>query len=477
MLYRLLMGGKENSEKIALCFEGKHYSYLQLHELAKRFSAYLQRRGIVQGDRIVIIASTSIDTVIAVLGCVFYGAVFIPIDAKVDEKELFRIVEETGAKEVIDHLKLDIMDGAEQNRVENIQKEKDQVYILYTSGSSGKPKGVVACVRQVLFCVEKINKRLQNCARDKILCAVPLSFDYGLYQIFLSLASGAVLYLEDGRIIQRIPMILHREHITVFPAVPTMLNLLCHAKLLDKVDLPDLRYICWTGDRLGLRQIEELHRTFPNIELIPMYGLTECKRVSIMPFNCYKKTKQGSCGIPLDDVCVFLRNVDENGEGELVVCGQNVMEGYEKDDGEEDVFSYDSEIQKKTLNTGDLFSIDSDGFLYFCGRKRRIIKSRGFRIGNAQIEEILERFESVFEIRVEGIPDELSGEKIGVAIFGDENRFKRQYMEMRDKIACFIRPQVFYFSQVPLPKNKHGKFDDKKIGKLLEERGSEWIGR
>lgn len=479
MLYHLLMGEKESSEKIALYVGQKSYTYRLLHYFAKCFSEYLHDRQIAPGDRIIIITSANIDTVVAILGCIFYGAVFILIDARRDESERLWIVEETKAKLVIDSLPSGFGKNSRmcQGEVRRRMGDETQVYILYTSGSTCKPKGVLACVRQVMFCVEKINQRLQNCVNDKILCAVPISFDYGLYQIFLSLASGAKLYLEDGMILQRLPMLLQKEHITAFPVVPSMLNLLCHAKLLQRVELPYLRYICWTGDRLSLQIIEELHRTFPDVELLPMYGLTECKRVSIMPLNCYEKTRKGSCGLPLDGVQVSLQNVDENGVGELIVTGENVMERYEMNDGIDDIFSINPIIQQRVLKTGDLFFIDNDGFLYFCGRKRRIIKSSGFRIGNAQVEGILEKLKGVFEVRVEGVPDELLGERIGVAIFGDEKIFKRQYIEMKDSMSILLRPQIFYFSQTPLPKNENGKFDDREISKLLVERGNEWNGK
>lgn len=475
MLYHLLMGRKEDSERTALHIKREKYTFCELHRWAKAFSVFLQNKGIRQGDRVAIIANVNIDTVIAILGCIFYGAVFVPIDARFYKENDCRIAKEIEAKLIINGLPQELMKSSMsyENRIRERMNEKAQVYILYTSGSTSRPKGIIACVRQVVFCIEKINLRLQNGTEDKILCAIPLSFDYGLYQIFLSLASGSELYLEDGRVLQHLPGILQKEGITAFPAVPSMLALLCRAKLLQRVKLPCLRYICWTGDRLSLRIVEELHSVFPDVELLPMYGLTECKRVSIMPLNCYEKTKRGSCGLPLDDVQVCLQNVDSNRVGELIVIGENVMEAIGKDE----TFSIDPMTGQRMLKTGDLFFIDEDGFLYFYGRKKRMIKSNGFRIGNAQIEGILEVLESVSEVRIEGIPDDVSGERIGAAIFGNEEAFQQEYEGIKDSISTLLRPQVFYFSRKPLPKNKNGKFDDKKISRILAERGSKWNGK
>lgn len=135
-----------------------------------------------------------------------------------------------------------------------------------------------------------------------------------------------------------------------------------------------------------------------------MYGMTECKRVAVMPADRTDKVMAGSCGLPLDGVKVWLVNKEEEtGIGELAVEGPNVMEGYwgirDEDSG---VFESDRETGRRRVYTGDLFRIDSEGFLYFCGRRNGIIKIRGYRVNGFRIEEVIRKVAGVKEAAVTG---------------------------------------------------------------------------
>lgn len=133
--------------------------------------------------------------------------------------------------------------------------EDTLVYIIYTSGTEGTPKGVCGSQKQILFCSDAINRRLGNNPEDRILCSLPLTFDYGLYQVFLSFLSGARLYLSSGEVLQRIPYLLKKWKITAFPALPTMAALLVRTGFLNHADDFSLRYISFTGDVLPLSLI------------------------------------------------------------------------------------------------------------------------------------------------------------------------------------------------------------------------------
>ena len=474
MLYQLLMESNSDIKCSTIHANGRHYSYRELEKLSKGFCAFLDSYGITRGSKIVIVTEPNICTVAAILGCIYYGVVFVPIGNDSSLKEREHIIHEVGAKLVVENLteKMLKMAGTISSREYLIGS--DMVYVLYTSGSSGYPKGVVGCVSQIIFCIKKINERLMNTCEDRILCALPLSFDYGLYQIFLALSAGADLYLEDGKVLQTLISTLKKERITAFPVVPSMLHALCYSGLFRRTRLPYLRYICATGDRLNLHVVKRIHEQFPHAEIIPMYGLTECKRVSVMPFNHYHKTLEGSCGLPLDGVKVRLLDENEDGVGQLIVIGENVMTGYYGAD-EESVFFVDSDTSQKALHTGDLFRIDSEGFLYYCGRIKRIIKSKGFRISNAQIERYFYDLEAVREVRAEGIPDEMIGEKIGLAIYGEIDFLRKQFDTIYKSISTLYRPDIIYFSFEPLPKNANGKFDDKKICMQIMDKGKKWI--
>ena len=476
MLYHMLVERNIDVKRPIICVGNRHYTYQELDKMVRSFSAFLVSERITKGDRIVIVSTAGIDTIVAVLGCIASGVVFIPVDSSMAETEREQIIEETGAKCVLETFVEELDEEEEPQRIQRIWlKENDWIYILYTSGSTSRSKGVIGCVSQIIFCVERINKRLMNGTEDKILCALPLSFDYGLYQIFLSLASGAELFLTDGKNLQKIPAILLKEQITAFPVVPSMLHILVYGGLFERMDFSKLRYICATGDKLNLKVVEAVHNRFPLVEIIPMYGLTECKRVSVMPRGNYEKTRKGSCGIPLEDIEVRLWNQDSEGTGELVVIGDNVMEGYYLDEGKEEVFFIDPITGKKALRTGDLFQIDEDGFLYFRGRIKRMIKTRGFRISNVKIESFFSELETVMEIRVLGIPDDMIGEKIGLAVYGKNSDVRGQISGVCDKLSFLYRPHLIYISTVPLPKNVNGKYDDNEICRQIISYGEKWV--
>lgn len=193
-----------------------------------------------------------------------------------------------------------------------------------------------------------------------------------------------------------------------------------------------------------------------------------------MPMGNYEKTIKGSCGLPLEDVEVRLLNPDHEGIGELIVIGGNVMEGYYLDEGEE-VFFFDSATGKKALRTGDLFQIDKEGFLYFGGRIKRMIKCRGFRISNVRIENYFNGLQELLEIRVLGIPDEMTGEKIGLAAYGTDPDINKLIFQVCHTLPTLYRPHLVYISEAPLPKSINGKYDDSEICRQIIAFGEKWI--
>ena len=291
-----------------------------------------------------------------------------------------------------------------------------------------------------------------------------------MYQVFLSFLSGAVLYLDRGDVIQRIPYLLSNWSITGFPTIPSVANSLNRIGILDR-DIPRcLRYITFTGEILPVSLLQRLQEKLPHVWLVPMYGLTECKRVSVMPWGCEDKTMSGSCGLPLDGVTVWLENLDINtGIGELVVEGDNVMEGYwGATSNEVDPFSFNEKNGKRTLRTGDLFTIDGDGFLYFCGRKNNILKIRGHRVSSLWIEDRLRMCGALCEMAVIGVQDELKGEGAVVFMYTASSVEKTQIKSCLTRLPEYLRGIKVIFSPDPLPKNQNGKIDRQKLQHMAE---------
>lgn len=476
MLYDMLITSHIDSEKVVLTDSIEEYSYQKIDSICNKIGIVLKNKGVLCGDKVLIVMEKNISSILVMLSCIRSGICLIPVSPQISEYTMNAIFNDCIPKLVIENKKTELSNDTEHisasdlvsiamNIVEKTEPviSYEIVYILYTSGSTGTPKGVVASEENVVFCIEAINKRLRNSSDDRILCCLPLSFDYGLYQIFLALASEACAVVTPEIPIQQIVPYLIKEEITGFPAMPAMLQMLIRTRLLEKANFSKLRYITSTGDNFPVTLISRLMELFPSTEIIPMYGLTECKRVSIMPTGRTDKILQGSCGLPLDNVEVWIDSETD----ELIVCGNNVMMGYWNDPELTSNVYFTDDRGKRCLRTGDRFRIDDDGFLYFIGRNKNFLKVNGFRISTVEIEEYIYSMmhELIDEICVFGIADEVIGEKIAVCVRSDkdESLVFENFSIICKGLSAYQRPHYLYCTSDSLPRNQNGKIDRKQI--------------
>ena len=450
MLYEKLLGMSASSDRIILTDTKEELTYRNLDSRVRKTAEQMRSLGIEAGMRVIIRNENTIQTVTEILACIYLHVCFLLLPEKATGEQIDYVIADSQAALLIDHNDSDFRMLELQKSCSALPEEDELIYILYTSGSTGRPKGIMASCRQVMFCIEAINERLRNGENDRILCVLPLAFDYGLYQLFLALQYGAKLILLPHALMQQIPALLKQERITAFPAMPAMLNMILATGLLQRVELPGLRYISSTGDNLQVGLIRRLHNTFPHVSIIPMYGLTECKRVSIMPENRWDKIWKGSCGIPLTGTEVYL------------------------DQKREDTFFVDAE-GNKCLRTGDCFRIDQEGFLYFCGRQKRILKTYGYRIGCGELEACLsdQLGELADELRIIGIPDEIMGDKIIVCIRSqiDTGGLLAKVKEAVEKLPPYQRPHSLYHTTNAFPLNNNGKIDDDRLRRDMKTNG------
>ena len=471
-------------ERIVLLDGQTGMTFRQIHERTAQYCAVFRRMKLQRGDRVLVLSDDLMETVMILLACIADGMIFVSVNPKLDQESKEYIIGDCKTELIVEALDgyacrgegIDLCElMAERERCQ----EDTLVYILYTSGTEGKPKGVMASQRQILFCSTAINRRLCNTTEDRILCCLPLSFDYGLYQIFLAFLSGARLCLALGDVIQRIPYLLRHWEITAFPTIPSVANIMMKTGMLREGDYPKLRYITFTGEILQVSLIRSLEERFPGIRVIPMYGLTECKRVSVMPEGREDKVRAGSCGLPLDGVRVWLEKVDPNsGIGELVVEGENVMEGYwgiPNDSGA--TFSLNQETGKRRLHTGDIFRIDEEGFLYFCGRENGIIKVWGHRISGAWIENIIRAVEGVREAAVMSAADVDAGEVPVLFLYASEEVNEEHIRSRMKELPAYLQRYRLFMTREPLPKNPNGKIDRKRLRETAESWVNEFGGK
>jgi acyl-CoA synthetase (AMP-forming)/AMP-acid ligase II len=305
---------------------------------------------------------------------------------------------------------------------------------------------------------------------DVIMCALPLAFDYGLYQILMGFMVGATVVLERSfSFPMKILETMASEAVTVFPGVPTMFSMIMGLNNLSQFDLRRLRMITNTAAALSERHIQELRALFPRATLFSMYGLTECKRVTYLPPDQLdiRPTSVGR-GMPNEEVWL----VDEQGKrlpngstGELVIRGSNVMRGYwEKPEHTARRLKLGPNPGEMVLYSGDLFRTDEEGFLYFVARKDDIIKSRGEKVSPKEVENVLYGLDGVQDATVVGVPDEMLGQAIKAFVVlrpGCKYSEKDVIRHCQGRLESFMVPK--HVTIVPeLPKTDTGKI--KKAG-------------
>jgi acyl-CoA synthetase (AMP-forming)/AMP-acid ligase II len=289
--------------------------------------------------------------------------------------------------------------------------------IVFTSGTTGLPKGVVLGHEAILFVVQAVRDYLQIGPRDRYALVLPLSHTYGKSNLLSAVAGGAATVMVDN--VQDLPGFiaqLSRERCTLLSVVPFHLNVFVRRGLAAPWDLPSLRAITSSGGALSWDVVRAIGRLLPGVRLFPMYGLTEtATRVCYLDPDLLQ-TKPGSVGQPLRGVELAILGEDGSRlpagvSGEVAVRGPNLMRGYLEE----------PELTSRTLVdgwllTGDLGYLDADGFLFIVGRKKDIVKVAGERISLTEIDEVLASHPLVADAASVGAPDPLLTETVWACI-------------------------------------------------------------
>jgi len=447
-------------DKTAVVCAGSRYTYQQLDEQANRLAHTLIDAGLQPGDRVGICLESSVSAIVSIFGILKAGGVFTVINPQTTTRQLTHILADSGAAALIarggqidalaarwsqlTQLKIVYVVGRDRTPIaprgarsasfedavapgapavppEQRHRDGDLAALVYTSGSTGGPKGVMLSHANMMAAAAAICAYLENTPEDVILNVLPLAFTYGLGQITTAFRAGATVVLERSWAYPRVVIdTIVREHVTGFPLVPTIATLLLQQNL-QAHGFPYLRYITSAAAALSTSKIQRLRAAFPGVKLYSMYGLTECQRVSYLPPDRID-AHPGSVGIPIPGSEAFV--VDEQGQraapgavGELVVRGPHVMKGYwNRPEATAKVLCPGPAPGEATLYTGDLFTADEAGFLYFVDRKDDMIKTRGEKVAPRQVEEVISRLPEVAEVAVYGVPDEVFGEAVAAVV-------------------------------------------------------------
>lgn len=508
----LIRSSKKNPSKIAVIVKEQEYSYDQLRNHAENFARYLIGAGIKKGDRVAIYMDNSWQSIISIYGITLSGGVFLVINPQTKADKLKYILNDCEAKMLIstnalkielsraleeaNHLREVIISG-DSNSIKkcphykltdfenSIQTDNQHVVfpniipndlaaLIYTSGSTGFPKGVMMTHQAMVFTSWSLVEYLRLSEKDRIMLILPLAFDYGLYQLIMSITIGGTLIVEQSFIFTAsIYKNIRKYQPTVFPGVPTVYAMMITANKENGLSFDCIEKITNTAALLPAEFIPDLKKIFPNALIFKMYGLTECKRV------CYLEpelidTKPTSVGKAIPGTEVFLLSTEGNpvaaGEpGILHIRGPHVMSGYlNKKELSEEMLKEGKLPGEKILCSNDWFKMDEDGFLYFQGRNDDIIKTRGEKVSPVEIENIIYKINGIKEVAVLGVPDVIMGESILVYITLHENiaiTEKEIQRECMMHLEPFMIPQrVIFLSE--MPKSTNGKIDKKELKKM-----------
>ncbi len=446
-------------DKVALICNGQRLTYADVEAQANRLAQALMAQGVQRGDRVALFLPNCVELVIGIFATLKAGAVFVPINYTMKADKCAYILNNCAAKVLIasgrqtavleqlrpmvPSLKAIILTSpvnsaampdlgydaiqadyaADRPAVLNI--DRDLACLIYTSGSTGDAKGVMSDHSNVVFAASAIIQYVGNVETDIVIDLLPLSFDYGLYQLLMVFKFGGTLVLETGftfpaAILKR----MAEERVTGFPGVPTMYTMLLKLDL-SPYDLSSLRYLTNTAAALPPSHIAAIRAKFPATTLFSMYGLTETKRTLYLPPEQLDQ-RPGAVGIAIPGTEVWVE--DAAGQrlgpgqvGELVVRGRHVMRGYWNDPVRTAARFRPGAVPGEQLcYTGDLFKMDEAGFFYFVARQDDVIKSRGEKVPPKEVENVLYGLAGVREAAVIGVPDPVLGQAVKAFVVVDE---------------------------------------------------------
>ena len=479
--------------KVALVSGERRYTYAELDKMADRLAVHLVSQGLRRGDRVVIHLHNSVEAVTGIFAALKAGGCFVMVNASTKPDKLKFILNncrataalmdgrtaEAGLKDLcgqVPSLKCVVLcgpartgggdrwQGFEQiqagpapSPLPQVNIDLDLACLVYTSGSTGEPKGVMCDHSNVDFASDSIMSYLGSREDDIVLGVLPLSFDYGLYQLLMTFKCGGTLVLErsfayPALILQRI----QEERVTGFPGVPTIFAMLLN---MDRsaFDLSSLRYITNTAAALSPAQVLGIRNAFPGVTLFSMYGLTETKRTLYLPPN-QLALRPGSVGIPIPGTEAWLedetgRRLEPGGTGELVVRGRHVMRGYwEAPEATAARYRPGALPGERLCYSGDLFRTDEEGYFYFVSRRDDIIKTRGEKVAPKEVENALHLLPGVMAA-VKGVPDPVIGEavKAFITVTGTPLTEAQVIAHCRAHLEDFMVPKyVEFIDQMPM---------------------------
>jgi len=476
-----LLGGKP-THSTALLTLHRRYSYGDLKAAVARLTGQLEKRGLQHGQRVLLLSEDGLFWAAAYLATLRRGLVCVPLPPKLAPEELDCVcalaapalvfVSSRLACTVVDrflpgHVIRDTAlvddDSSAHPSTDGspATQPDDLAALMFTSGSTGKARGVMISHGNIISNTESIIQYLALTSRDRVMAVLPFHYCFGTSLLHTHLRVGGSVVIEPRFMYPE--LVLNRMQdtkCTGFAGVPSHFQILLRRSTLSKRALPDLRYVQQAGGQLASTFIRELRNALPDKEIFVMYGQTEATaRLSYLPPR-FLDSKLGSIGKGIPGVRLHVLMDDGQpvapGEtGEVVAEGPNVAHGYWQD-AEETARCF----RDGKLYTGDLATVDNDGFIYIVDRAKDFLKCGGKRVSCHQVENVLLDNPALLEAAVIGEPDDVLGEA-AVAYVVPRDTKDRPSLEIlklhcKEKLPPPFVPKRFVLLK-SLPKNSSGK--------------------
>jgi long-chain acyl-CoA synthetase len=473
----------------AVCLSDTTLTYAELDERSARLATLLREKGLQQGDRVGVMLPNVLEFPVAYYGVLRAGGTVVPMNVLLKRREIAFYLEDSGAELLLAWQGFceEPRDGAADAGAELIEvepvafaelvagyeptpdlaatDEEDTAVILYTSGTTGKPKGAELTHFNLSRNSEIVSRTTCMVEQgDIVLGALPLFHSFGqTVGMNASLRVGATLTLlpkfEPGEALE----IMQRDRVTHFYGVPTMYGALLHHPDRESYDTSALRTCITGGASMPVEVLRGFEEAF-GCEVLEGYGLSETSPVASSN-HPGRPRKPGSIGTPLEEVEMKVVDEDDNevamGEvGEIVIRGHNIMRGYwQRPEATAEA------MRGGWFHSGDMAKVDEDGYFFIVDRKKDLIIRGGYNVYPREVEEVLYEHPKIREAAVIGVPDDQWGEEIGAAVVcheGEELAPEEVSRYVKERIAAYKYPRIVWFLD-DLPKGPTGKILKREI--------------
>ncbi len=474
---------KRCPDAVAIRLGDRELTYAELDDRSARLAAVLKARGLEAGDRVGLMLPNVPEFPIAYYGILRAGGIVVPMNVLLRKREVAFYLEDPGAKILIawHGFAEDAAAGAAEAGADLIEVEpeafdellsatdpdsdvadrdpQDTAVILYTSGTTGKPKGAeLSHANLDRNCELSADSTVEVKEGDTVLGALPLFHSFGqTVSMNASIRNGATLTMlprfDPSEALEKI----QSEQVTHFQGVPTMYGAMLNHPDRGDYDASSLRSCMSGGSAMPVEVMRNFEDAFGCI-ILEGYGLSETSPVASVNHPDMER-KPGSIGTPIEGVEMAVFDDDgnevEQGEvGEIVIRGHNIMKGYWQREG-----ATEEAMRGGWFHSGDMGKVDEDGYFFIVDRKKDLIIRGGYNVYPREVEEILYEHPKIQDAAVVGVPHDEWGEEIGAAVVvspGEELEAAEVSAHVKDNLAAYKYPRVVWFVD-ELPKGPTGK--------------------